>query len=44
MVFAYYLTCFLIAVVLTLVIAWNWRKRFDVNFALIFIVIDVSSI
>ena len=43
MVFAYYLTCFLIAVVLTLVLAWNWRKRFDVNFALIFIVIDVSS-
>ena len=43
MVFAYYLTCFLIAVVLTIVLAWNWRKRFDVNFALIFIVIDVSS-
>lgn len=43
MVFAYYLTCFLIAVVLTFVLAWNWRKRFDVNFALIFIVIDVSS-
>ncbi len=43
MVFAYYLTCFLIAVVLTLVLAWNWRKRFDVNFALIFIVVDVSS-
>ena len=43
MVFAYYLTCFLIAVVLTLVLAWNWRKRFDVNFALIFIVVDVSN-
>ena len=43
MVFAYYLTCFLISVALTLVLAWNWRKRFDVNFALIFIVIDVSS-
>lgn len=43
MVFAYYLTCFLISVALTLVLAWNWRKRFDVNFALIFIVVDVSN-
>lgn len=41
---AYYELMLLISIVLTIILVSKWRKRFDVNLALIFMMVDVSNV
>ena len=43
MFIAYYELMFLVSLILTLILVGKWRKRFDVNLALIFVIVDIAN-